>query len=68
MNEIYPFTHAQILKDCPKALIRIPVWGRGKSGKSPGKKHKRVIKDLGRIPCWRRGISGKLLPATRNTN
>jgi hypothetical protein len=49
MNEIYPCTNIKTGEDCPKALMRIPVWRRGKSGKSPGKKHKRVIKDLERI-------------------
>jgi hypothetical protein len=53
MNNIYPFT---IGEDCPKVLVRIPVWGRGKYGKPPGSEqvqvHKQVIKDLGRIPGW----------------
>jgi hypothetical protein len=33
---------------CPKALVRIPVWGRGKPGKATGweKVHKQVIKIL----------------------
>jgi hypothetical protein len=49
------FTHTKLIKigeACPKALVRIPVWGKGKSGKTPGweEVHKQVIKDLGRFP------------------
>jgi hypothetical protein len=41
--------------------VRIPVWGRGKSGKPPGweQVHKQVIKYLGKIPEWGRGINLK---------
>jgi hypothetical protein len=38
----------KIGEDCPKALVKIPVWRRGKSWKTHGWEHvsKQVIKDL----------------------
>jgi hypothetical protein len=67
MNEI---THTQFIKIYRGPLVRIPVWGRGKSGKTPGweQAHKQLIKYFGRIPNRRRELSRKLLPANRTTN
>jgi hypothetical protein len=38
----------EIGEDCPKALVKIPVWRRGKSWKTHDWEHvcKQVIKDL----------------------
>jgi hypothetical protein len=42
----------KIVEDCPKALVRIPVWGKGKSGKFLGWEQVPYTNKLSKILVW----------------
>jgi hypothetical protein len=71
VRSFYNTQFIKIGEDCLKALVRIPFWGRGKSGKTLGWEQlhtNELAKILERFLAGEDEYPGKLLPANRKTN